>query len=119
MAADRHTAAMPLGLGSNILDAAPNTEKSLFDNAREQSDSGNEKSTAFKDGVAVEVDETEEDKLPDPYVPFPIDPGVPEEKKILRTRSIVLGLICGCLVNASNVYLGTTSLYAVLCLPSD
>lgn len=42
----------------------------------------------------------------DPFVPFPHDPGVPEENNILRIRSIVLGCILGALVNASNVYLG-------------
>lgn len=106
MAADSHTAAMPLALGSNILNAAPNTEKTLFDNGFEHSDHGNEKLGVLKDGIAVEVDEAEEDKIIDPFVPFPIDPDAPEERKILRIRSIVLGLICGCLVNASNVYLG-------------
>ncbi|KAH0562517.1 hypothetical protein GP486_002792 [Trichoglossum hirsutum] len=42
----------------------------------------------------------------DPFVPFPHDPGVVEGENILRVRSIVLGLICGSLVNASNIYLG-------------
>jgi hypothetical protein len=42
----------------------------------------------------------------DPFVPFPHDPGVVEGENILRARSIVLGVICGSLVNASNIYLG-------------
>jgi hypothetical protein len=44
----------------------------------------------------------------DPFVPFPVDPDVPEEKhsSIFSFRAVVVGCILGGLVNASNVYLG-------------
>ncbi|KAA8914602.1 OPT oligopeptide transporter protein-domain-containing protein [Sphaerosporella brunnea] len=44
----------------------------------------------------------------DPFVPFPIDPDVPEEthRQILTVRAVMVGCILGGFVNASNVYLG-------------
>jgi hypothetical protein len=44
----------------------------------------------------------------DPFLPFPVDPDVPEEKhsSIFSFRAVVVGCILGGLVNASNVYLG-------------
>jgi hypothetical protein len=44
----------------------------------------------------------------DPFVPFPDEPGIPDEKldKILRVRAVVVGCALGALVNASNIYLG-------------
>lgn len=48
----------------------------------------------------------------DPFVPFPIDPLAPVEthNQILTVRAIVVGCILGGLVNASNVYLGTSKI---------
>ncbi|KAF2834275.1 oligopeptide transporter [Patellaria atrata CBS 101060] len=58
--------------------------------------------------VEVNLDEAhEENFLLDPYHPFH---GLPEEKhRIVTIRAIVVGIICGALVNASNVYLGLKS----------
>lgn len=43
----------------------------------------------------------------DPFVPF--DDLPPEDRNILTLRAIVVGLFCGGLVNASNIYLGLKS----------
>lgn len=44
----------------------------------------------------------------DPFIPFPIEEGVPEEphSRILTLRAIAVGCTLGGLVNASNLYLG-------------
>lgn len=54
---------------------------------------------------SISVHEEEDDlHLPDPFVPFD---DLPEEpSRILTVRAVVVGCICGALVNASNVYLG-------------
>ncbi|KAF9632569.1 Oligopeptide transporter OPT superfamily [Lasiodiplodia theobromae] len=55
---------------------------------------------------SIEVDEkeVEVDHLPDPFVPFD---NLPEERdRVLTIRAVIMGCICGALVNASNVYLG-------------
>ena len=46
----------------------------------------------------------------DPFVPFPIEPHLPEEKNVLTFRAVFIGCLLGALVNASNVYLGTSTL---------
>ena len=56
-------------------------------------------------GEAVDVDEDESDLLQaDPFVPFDDLPDEPNN--ILTIRALFVGLCCGALVNASNVYLG-------------
>ena len=45
----------------------------------------------------------------DPFVPFPIEPHLPEEKNVLTFRAVFIGCLLGALVNASNVYLGTST----------
>ncbi|KAB2580544.1 putative oligopeptide transporter [Lasiodiplodia theobromae] len=55
---------------------------------------------------SIEVDEkeVEVDHLPDPFVPFD---NLPEERdRVLTIRAVIMGCICGALVNASNIYLG-------------
>ncbi|KAL3418201.1 oligopeptide transporter [Phlyctema vagabunda] len=42
----------------------------------------------------------------DLYKPFPIDPAIPHESHILTFRAVVVGMVLGALVNASNLYLG-------------
>lgn len=42
----------------------------------------------------------------DLYKPFPIDPEIAYEPHILTFRAVVTGMVLGCLVNASNLYLG-------------
>jgi len=46
----------------------------------------------------------------DPFLPFPIEPHLPEEKNVLTFRAVFIGCLLGALVNASNVYLGTSTL---------
>lgn len=48
-----------------------------------------------------------QEETPDLYKPFPIDETTPYEENILTIRAVVVGIILGCLVNASNLYLGT------------
>ncbi|KAI9814903.1 MAG: hypothetical protein M1832_005631 [Thelocarpon impressellum] len=109
MAANHDAGLVPFGVGADPQDAVPEQEK---DHIRYTSDpnGGSDMSIEEKEGVAVTIadaQEGEEDEAEtDPFVPFPIDPGIPHEEHILRVRSIVLGLICGALVNASNIYLG-------------
>ena len=47
----------------------------------------------------------------DPFVPFPDEPGIQEERldRILRFRAVFVGCALGALVNASNIYLGRVS----------
>jgi OPT family oligopeptide transporter len=50
------------------------------------------------------VDVKEDDDLPDPFVPFE---GLQDERKTIVTiRALFIGICCGALVNASNIYLG-------------
>ncbi|KAL0261827.1 hypothetical protein SLS55_003259 [Diplodia seriata] len=60
---------------------------------------------SYKDGaIEVAEDEVLEGHLPDPFVPFD---DLPEERsRVLTIRAVIVGCICGALVNASNVYLG-------------
>jgi hypothetical protein len=48
-----------------------------------------------------------EEEVLDLYKPFPINDDIPFEEHILTVRAILTGVILGCLVNASNLYLGT------------
>lgn len=61
-----------------------------------------------KDETAIKIDSDSDSELvdgfvKDPFVPF--DNVVPE-KHILTFRAMLIGAICGALVNASNIYLG-------------
>lgn len=42
----------------------------------------------------------------DIFKPFPLLEGVPLEENPLTVRAVVIGIVLGSLVNASNVYLG-------------
>jgi hypothetical protein len=48
-----------------------------------------------------------QEETPDLYKPFPVDETIPVEDHILTIRGVVVGIILGSLVNASNLYLGT------------
>ena len=50
----------------------------------------------------------------DLYKPFPINEDVAIEENILTVRAVVVGVILGCLVNASNLYLGNVPRYLQL-----
>jgi hypothetical protein len=57
---------------------------------------------------AIDLDEVEaDDFIRDPFHPFD---DLPEEKEwVLTFRAMAVGLCCGVLVNASNIYLGLKS----------
>ncbi|KAH0536448.1 hypothetical protein FGG08_006688 [Glutinoglossum americanum] len=99
MAEKQERATEPDRPTSDELDATPNYSDIIraIDGPR---DRDKEKSGLTVTGLG------EAGEVFDPYVPFPHDPGVVEGENILRIRSILLGLICGALVNASNIYLG-------------
>jgi len=76
-----------------------------------------------KDYDTTEValgEDPEHDVVNDPFVPFD---NLPDEKHwILTVRALFVGMCCGALVNASNVYLGlktgwtfTANLFGVSC----
>jgi hypothetical protein len=47
-----------------------------------------------------------EEETLDLYRPFPINEDIPVEEHILTIRAVLTGVVLGCLVNASNLYLG-------------
>jgi hypothetical protein len=47
-----------------------------------------------------------EEETLDLYRPFPINEEIPVEEHILTIRAVLTGVVLGCLVNASNLYLG-------------
>jgi hypothetical protein len=47
-----------------------------------------------------------QEEVPDLYQPFDIDETIPYESHILTIRAVLVGIVLGCLVNASNLYLG-------------
>jgi hypothetical protein len=57
----------------------------------------------------------------DLYKPFPINDDIAIEENILTVRAVVVGVVLGCLVNASNLYLGnvpdTFSYFRILTFP--
>lgn len=54
--------------------------------------------------IEVDGEEEEDSFIRDPFRPFD---GLPPEKQwVMTIRAVFVGLCCGCLVNASNVYLG-------------
>jgi hypothetical protein len=55
-------------------------------------------------------EELVQEEIVDLYAPFPIDPNVPHEDNPLTIRAVIVGMILGTLVNASNLYLGMFSL---------
>lgn len=60
-----------------------------------------------KDGLKVDIEE--EPQEIDLYSPLPMDPNLPVEYAALSLRAVLTGCILGCLVNASNLYLGRLS----------
>lgn len=77
----------------------------------------------FDDTVTInslkdDADDDSED-ITDTFIPFPALKGVPEEASPLTTRAVVVGIILGSLVNASNVYLGESSVMSHLRASTD
>ena len=53
-----------------------------------------------------------EEEALDLFKPFPIDPTIAIEDHILTFRAVITGIVLGCLVNASNLYLGTCLIFS-------
>ncbi|KAI5918433.1 OPT oligopeptide transporter protein-domain-containing protein [Camillea tinctor] len=54
----------------------------------------------------VKIDDEEVDEVLDLYIPLKMDPNLPVERNPLTIRAVIVGICLGCLVNASNLYLG-------------
>lgn len=63
--------------------------------------------------VKLEVTSGEEElEEEDLYKPLKMDESIAHESNPLTVRAVVVGIILGCLVNASNLYLGKCLLFA-------
>ncbi|KAI8625637.1 OPT superfamily oligopeptide transporter [Xylariaceae sp. FL1651] len=54
----------------------------------------------------LKIDEKEIEEEIDLYIPLKMDPNIPYEPNPLTARAVVVGILLGALVNASNLYLG-------------
>lgn len=87
-------------------------EKKSFDasaaNVRPFSEStpAYENADDVKEKMSVEVESTGEVEEEDLYAPLKMSDAVPHEENPLTIRALVVGIILGCLVSASNLYLG-------------
>lgn len=88
------TAVRPAEIADHTL-ATPDVEKEAIQLGRTTS--------ADKDDSKVEVSSVEE---PDLYRPLKLHESVAHEENILTVRAVIVGIILGALVNASNLYLG-------------
>jgi hypothetical protein len=83
-------------------------ESTLFNTpVRNDSDPSSTPFDGNEKGHVIGVDENEEDTysfIRDPFHPF--DDLPPEKHWVMTVRAVFVGLCCGALVNASNVYLG-------------
>ena len=66
-----------------------------------------------RDGVVAVGSVAAEEEL-DLYVPFKLHEGIEPEANPLTTRAVIVGIVLGCLVNASNLYLGKSLFGAAL-----
>jgi len=55
--------------------------------------------------LKLELDDGEEIEE-DLYLPLIMDASIPHEPNPLTARAVIVGIMLGCLVNASNLYLG-------------
>ncbi|KAK4949188.1 hypothetical protein LTR66_014060, partial [Elasticomyces elasticus] len=90
----------PMTEKQNIFNPHPND--SISHTSSERMDEKN--TTATYAGEMEELEGDKEKITVDPFVPFDDLPDEPQ--RIITVRAVVLGCICGALVNASNVYLG-------------
>ncbi|EAA29405.2 hypothetical protein GE21DRAFT_1685 [Neurospora crassa] len=87
-------------------------EKKSFDasaaNVRPFSEStpAYENASDVKEKVSVEVESTGEIEEEDLFAPLKMDASVVHEENPLTIRAVVTGIVLGCLVSASNLYLG-------------
>jgi hypothetical protein len=59
-----------------------------------------------EDDVKIDLDSEGDVDITDIFKPLPPLEGVPAEPNPLTVRAVLVGLVLGSLVNASNVYLG-------------
>lgn len=59
------------------------------------------------DAIDIDVQSIEPDL--DLYVPLKMDGGIIDDRNPLTIRAVLVGIVLGCLVNASNLYLGKFS----------
>lgn len=90
-------------------DVPPLTEKrNVFNpNVDARSVTSSEKDAGKKEPYVGEMEETDlsdQQITVDPFVPYDDLPD--ERKRVLTVRAMIVGCICGALVNASNIYLG-------------
>ncbi|KAI9701688.1 MAG: hypothetical protein M1820_006316 [Bogoriella megaspora] len=86
-------------------DVPPLTEKeNVFNKFPQQTAPHEVGSLDEKHDEDIKVTEDESVTHTDPFVPFDNLPDEP--RRVLTIRAVVIGAICGALVNASNVYLG-------------
>lgn len=92
-------------------------EKKSFDasaaNVRPFSEStpAYENADDVKEKMSVEVESTGEIEEEDLFAPLKMDASVVHEENPLTIRAVVTGIVLGCLVSASNLYLGEFSLF--------
>lgn len=66
-----------------------------------------------EEDVKIDLDSEGDLEITDIFKPLPPLEGVPPEEHPLTFRAVIVGLILGSLVNASNVYLGGSHLYQI------
>lgn len=71
-----------------------------------------------KSDEKIDIRDGEEEEL-DLYVPLKMHEGLPHEINPLTARAVIVGILLGCLVNASNLYLGNNQPRVALTDPSD
>jgi hypothetical protein len=79
------------------------TEKqNVFNHGAHDASSGEKE---YTQGSTDQLEEDEQrEHIEDPFVPFG---DLPDERRIVATpRAVLVGMVCGALVNASNIYLG-------------
>ncbi|KAF2488975.1 oligopeptide transporter [Lophium mytilinum] len=92
------------GMGQINPKVAPLTEtQNTFNTPKDGQDFGDEKEYDLTHTKELDEDNNQA-FLSDPFVPFDDLPDEP--RRILTIRAVFVGLCCGALVNASNVYLG-------------
>lgn len=95
----------PLTEKRNAFNPSHHGEEKVSTSTEAVDEQANEKSGPFFVGEMEETDMGDKENITtDPFVPFDDLPDEP--KRIITVRAMLVGCICGALVNASNVYLG-------------
>jgi hypothetical protein len=86
--------------------ASDGAESDADSNSSEDERARSPSTIDFNDGV-LDAQEGETEFAKDPFQSF--DDLPVEDRNILTVRAVAVGLLCGALVNASNIYLGLKS----------